>query len=145
MLIGEMAGARSPARRDTALVGTDLALSGGQVVIPLDPDFEHALVVLEGGVGVDATMVTPGSVAYVAPGPEELVLTAGGPSRLLLLGGTPFESPITIWWNFVGRSRDELARAGAEWDAGAPRFGETGSTMARIPAPRPWWTANPGG
>ncbi len=141
VLVGEVAGARSPARRDTALVGADLALAGGAAAVPLDPDFEHALVVLEGGVELGGRVVTPGALAYLGSGREELVLTAGEATRLLLIGGDPFESPITMWWNFVGRSREEMAEAAADWNAGPQRFGETGSALARIPAPRPRWLA----
>jgi redox-sensitive bicupin YhaK (pirin superfamily) len=137
VLVGEMAGARSPARRDTALVGVDLALPGGTAVVPLDPDFEHALVVLEGGVELGGRVVTPGALAYLRSRREDLVLTAGEATRLLLIGGAPFESPITMWWNFVGRSRDEMAEATADWNSGGTRFGETGSSMDRLPAPQP--------
>jgi quercetin 2,3-dioxygenase len=57
----------------------------------------------------------------------------------LLLGGVPFESPILMWWNFVGRTRAEFERAGADWNRGNDRFGETGSPLERIPAPpTPW-------
>ena len=137
VLVGEMAGARSPARRDTDLVGADLAVPGGTVAVPLDPGFEHALVVLDGGVELEGRVVTPGALAYVGIGREELVLTAGGATRLLLMGGVPFESPITMWWNFVGRSRDEMAEAAADWNSAGARFGETGSSMDRMPAPQP--------
>ena len=67
------------------------------------------------------------------------MLTATDPTRLLLVGGVPFESPVTMWWNFVGRSRDEVAEACRQWNAGSDRFGETGSAMGRIPAPAAPW------
>jgi hypothetical protein len=57
----------------------------------------------------------------------------------MLLGGAPFESPVVMWWNFVGRDRQELVEAGDQWNAGAERFGETGSSLDRIPAPPPPW------
>jgi hypothetical protein len=57
----------------------------------------------------------------------------------MLLGGTPFESPILMSWNFVARTRDEVDLATDEWNAGSDRFGDTGSPMARIPAPPPSW------
>ncbi len=30
------------------------------------------------------------------------------PTRLLLLGGPPFGEPIVMWWNFVGRTHEEI-------------------------------------
>jgi redox-sensitive bicupin YhaK (pirin superfamily) len=138
VLVGALEDATSPARRDTELIGVELRLAG-RTALPLEPGFEHALVVLEGAVLVEGVAVAPGELAYLGPGPDELVLAATGATRLLLVGGVPFESPVTMWWNFVGRSRDEVAAAGRQWNAGSDRFGETGSAMGRIPAPAvPW-------
>jgi quercetin 2,3-dioxygenase len=152
VLVGTFAGEESPARRDTPLVGVDLVLRGGDVGVGLDVGFEHALVVLEGAVvigghttGPDDRVdssgepVGPGHLVYLGPGHDELGLEPVGPTRVLLLGGEPFESPILMWWNFVGRSRDEIDEATRDWEAGAERFGETGSPLGRIPAPpTPW-------
>jgi quercetin 2,3-dioxygenase len=139
VLVGDLEGAASPARKDTELIGADLRLRRGTAVIPLEPGFEHALVVLEGAVEVDGRLVTPGHLAYLGRHRHELALVTSGASRLLVLGGSPFESPIVMWWNFVGRSRQEMAEAATEWNARGERFGETGSLMARIPAPPPPW------
>jgi quercetin 2,3-dioxygenase len=141
VLAGEVAGAVSPARRDTDLVGLDLRFRSGATEVPLVPSFEHALVVIEGAVRCEGRTVVPGQLAYLGPGRDELVLSASAEARLLLVGGEPFESPLAMWWNFVGRSRDELAEAGAQWNAGSQRFGDTGSLMGRIPAPPAPWTS----
>ncbi len=141
VLVGELGGTVSPARADTPLVGVDLRLHPGSVEVPLAVSFEHALVVVEGAVELEGRAIGPGEMAYVAAGRAELGLIAGGPCRLLLIGGPPVESPVAMWWNFVGRSRDELAEAGRQWNIGSDRFGETGSAMDRIPAPAvPWST-----
>jgi quercetin 2,3-dioxygenase len=139
VLVGELAGTASPARKDTALVGAELRLRPGSPLVPLEPGFEHALVVLAGAVEVDGQWVTPGHLGYLSPGRDELAIGTTEDSRVLLIGGTPFGSPVVMWWNFVGRSRQETADAASEWNAGAERFGETGSSMARIPAPTPPW------
>jgi redox-sensitive bicupin YhaK (pirin superfamily) len=143
VLVGAFAGAVSPARRDTELTGVELRLAA-RTALPLEPGFEHALVVLEGGARVEGVAVAPGELAYLGPGRDELVLTATDPTRLLLVGGVPFESPVTMWWNFVGRSRDEVAEAGRQWNAGSDRFGDTGSAMGRIPAPPVPWSERTG-
>jgi redox-sensitive bicupin YhaK (pirin superfamily) len=135
VLVGELDSAASSARRDTDHVGVDLQLRAGRVVLPARRDYEHAIVVLDGAVTVDSETVTPGHLAYLGLGRDELVLTAADPTRVLLLGGVPFESPIQMWWNFVARSRDELDAARADWNSGAERFGDTGSRLSRIPAP----------
>jgi quercetin 2,3-dioxygenase len=139
VLVGELAGAVSPARRDTPLVGVDAALQPGTGPWPLDPAFEHALVVLEGAVLAGDQLVRPGELAYLGIGRDQVVLSAAEPARLLLLGGEPFSEPVLMWWNFVVRSRDELDRAYRNWQADAPRFGRLRSPLARIPAPKPFW------
>jgi redox-sensitive bicupin YhaK (pirin superfamily) len=138
VLVGELAGARSPARADHPALGADLVV-GGAATVPLDPGFEHALVVLAGAVDVDGRRVEPGWLADLGRGRAEVGLAGGPGARALLVGGTPFEFAPVMWWNFVGRTRDEVATARADWAAGNDRFGPVGSPLARIPAPEvPW-------
>ncbi|MCU1692682.1 MAG: Pirin family protein [Frankiales bacterium] len=136
-----LVGGASPARADTALLGVDLALHGGLAALPLRPDHEHALVVLEGAVAVGETRVEPGRLAYLGTGRDELVLDADGPARAVLLGGEPFPEPVVVWWNFVGRSREEVGRAYEQWEdaGGEERFGRVPTRLPRVPAPRPPW------
>jgi redox-sensitive bicupin YhaK (pirin superfamily) len=140
VLVGSFATASSPARRDTPLVGVDAALEPGTGAWPLQPEFEHALVVLDGAVLVGDQAVRPGQLAYLGQGRAEVALAASDPTRVLLLGGEPFPEPILMWWNFVVRSRDELDRARRQWESGDLRFGRLRSPLPRIPAPPPFWT-----
>jgi redox-sensitive bicupin YhaK (pirin superfamily) len=137
--VGSFADAASPARRDTELVGVDVALWPGTGAWPLEPSFEHALVVLNGEVLVGEQVVRPGELAYLGQGRDQVALSAAHPARLLLLGGEPFPEPMLMWWNFVVRSRDELDRAYRHWQSDDPRFGRLRSPLARIPAPKPFW------
>jgi redox-sensitive bicupin YhaK (pirin superfamily) len=139
VLVGALADVESPARRDTNLVGVDVRLRRGRAEVPVASSFEHAVVVLEGTAWIDGRAVSTGQAAYASTGRHQLDLATEDGARLLVLGGVPFEAPVVMWWNFVGRSRLEVADAGAAWNAGDGRFGETGSPMARIPAPRPPW------
>jgi quercetin 2,3-dioxygenase len=152
VLVGELVGiaaGASSARRDTDHVGVDVQLRPGRTVLPLVADHEYAIVALEGAVDVSAqqsgsrTRVVPGELAYLGSGGEELELSAGEETRLLLLGGEPFESPILMWWNFVGRTHEEMTAAAADWNeptAAGARFGDPGSALARIPAPTTPWS-----
>jgi redox-sensitive bicupin YhaK (pirin superfamily) len=149
VLMGGFGGTSSPARADTALVGLELALQPGTTALPLRPDFEHAVVVLAGSVlvdgplvdgqVVDGPLVEPGKLAYLGEGRDELALTAREPTTAMLLGGEPFESPIVMWWNFVGRNRDEIAAAYADWDRHTTRFGRVASPLPPIPVEAPSW------
>jgi redox-sensitive bicupin YhaK (pirin superfamily) len=143
VLVGELDGAGSAARRDTDHGGFDLSLQPGRTVVPLRSDFEHAVVVFDGAVLVDGSVVEPGHLGYLTSGRDELVVEAQEPVRALLVGGLPFPSPIFMWWNFVARTREEAAAAGSAWNGGEARFGEVDSTLDRIAAPAPPWSGTP--
>lgn len=140
VIVGELGGVESPARRDSDHVGAELALRRGRTVVPVAAVHEHALVVLSGAVRVDGADVAPGHLGYAGPGRDELALDAAGDTCLLLLGGAPFPEELLMWWNFVGRTRDEIDRARVEWNGATERFGAVASPLRRIAAPRPAWS-----
>ncbi|MCW2704084.1 MAG: putative pirin-like protein [Blastococcus sp.] len=54
---------------------------------------------------------------------------------MFLLGGELFEEPRVMWWNFVGRSHEEIVEAQQDWMAGR-RFGLVGGCSSEpLPAP----------
>lgn len=139
VLVGELAGAASPARHDTPLVGADLSLRTGTTTVPVDPAWEHALVVADGAAEVDGTTVKPGELAYLEPGRSELGLHVADDSRVLLIGGEPFGETVLMWWNFVGRTREEIEAARADWNGHGSRFADVRTPLGRITAPgTPW-------
>jgi quercetin 2,3-dioxygenase len=139
VLVGELAGGRSPARRDTDHFGADIELRS-QATIPLRRDHEHVLVPLMGAVELEGRVVAPAQLVYLAPGRDAIQLQAPDPARLLLLGGVPFEEPILMWWNYVARTRDEITAAHAEWTARNDRFGVPPSPLSPIDVDPPPWT-----
>ncbi len=139
VLVGAFAGEESPARRDTDHVGVDLVLDPPGTVLPLRPECEYALIVLEGSVAVGDKLAEPGLLAYLGEGWDECRLEVRAPARALLLGGVPFPEPLLMWWNFVARNRDEVSEARRQWSAGDQRFGVVRSPLARIDVgPPPW-------
>ena len=140
VLLGAFGDLSSPARDDTELVGVELlGDSGGPTVLPLDPTFEHGVVVIEGRIELDGVPVGVDELAYLPNGAAHVTAATDGPARWLLIGGVPFEAPVQMWWNFVGRSRGEMVAAVDDWNAADGRFGEVRSDLARIPAPVPPW------
>jgi quercetin 2,3-dioxygenase len=116
VLMGELAGATSPARCYTPLVGAEITLSAGpEAQLPLRPDFEYAVLALDGAPTMDGTTLKPGPLLYLGDGRSSLRLAAGSPARVLLLGGEPFGERIVMWWNFVARDHDEIVEARADW------------------------------
>jgi hypothetical protein len=44
-----------------------------------------------------------------------------------------------MWWNFVGRTREEIDAAYASWARQDDRFGRVASSLPLIPAKAPHW------
>ncbi|HEX4901512.1 MAG TPA: pirin family protein [Acidimicrobiales bacterium] len=140
VLVGDLAGTASPARRDTDHLGADLQVRTGTTVLPLQRLHEHALVVVEGSVTVGGTPVSEGQLAYLGVDHDEVPVEAREPARAMLLGGVPLEDRLVMWWNYVARSQDEVSDAHRAWTAGATdRFGSVASPLERlVPDPPPW-------
>ncbi|MGH9114375.1 MAG: pirin family protein, partial [Acidimicrobiales bacterium] len=139
VLAGGLAGATSPARSDSDLVGADLELRPGITAVPLRADFEHALVVCVGTVTAAGHEVGPGQLACLGLRRSEIALSVVMPTRVMLLGGAPFDEPLVMWWNYVARNGKEIVAAHAEWASGSERFGRVASVLPRIVAPAPPW------
>ena len=58
------------------------------------------------------------------------------PARTILLGGPPFTEQIIMWWNFVGRTHEEIVEFREQWEASGDRFG-TGRGIRRRRRPHP--------
>ncbi|MGW7084190.1 pirin family protein [Streptomyces sp. NPDC054871] len=136
LILGTVDGATSPGTTYTPIVGADLALTrDADVRLPLNPDFEYAVLSMSGETRVDGVPVLPGSMLYLGCGRTELPLRAESDAGLMLLGGEPFDEELIMWWNFIGRSNEEIAQARADWME-STRFGEVkGYDGERIPAP----------
>lgn len=139
VLIGDFNGLSSPARHDTDLLGVDVVLRS-RIEVPLVSSHEHALIVLEGAVRVDGAVLVPGRFGYLGTGRVSLEMEALERSRVIILGGEPFEDPIMMWWNFVGRTREEIDRAYRSWSADDGRFGSVASDLLRIETQPPYWS-----
>ncbi|HEY9372809.1 pirin family protein [Streptomyces sp.] len=136
VILGELDGARSPGTTYTPIVGADLALTAGtETALPLEPDFEYAVLSMSGEAHVDGVPLLPGSMLYLGCGRTELPLRALSDAGLMLLGGEPFDEELVMWWNFIGRSHDEIRQAREDWSTGT-RFGEVkGYDGAPLAAP----------
>ena len=145
VFVGELAGSASLVRTFTAVVGAQLDLpAGARVDLPVDPRFEHGLLVDAGPAHLDGVELPPAHLGYAAPGRTSVRIAAGDtPVRALLLGGEPLGEPIVMWWNFIARDHDEIVALREQWQAeviggGAVdgRFGAVdGWTGRALPAP----------
>jgi quercetin 2,3-dioxygenase len=81
-----------------------------------------------------------GDLGYQSAGSSSLHLRNVGdrPARVLLLGGIPFTEELVMWWNFVGRSHDDIVGYRRLWEDGDDRFGAVRGyrgSVTRLPAP----------
>jgi len=143
VFIGSLGGSTSEARVFTELLGAQVDLAAGaSVTLPVDERFEHGVLLDAGELSVNGVDVPLSHLAYVPVG-EHVTLTAGATdARLLLLGGVPLGEQIVMWWNFIGRSHDEIVQFREDWQreviAGANprgRFGHVEYDGAPLPAP----------
>ncbi len=150
VLVGSLGdgAATSPARVAPGLVGADVVLDdGADVELGVDPAHEHALLTLSGpdhdgggGDGAGSPSRAAPALRYWAPGRSSLRLRHADGARQLLLGGVPQVDDLVMFWNFIGRTHEDVARARADWEdpeASAERFGAVPghSSAERIPSP----------
>ncbi|OBH27294.1 pirin [Mycobacterium sp. E342] len=141
VFLGELAGTRSPVRAFTPLLGAQIDLRvGARLEVGVDPMFEHGVLGDVGFVQVEDAALAAAELAYLGPGRSVLRLrnVGEGRARVLLLGGTPFTEELVMWWNFVGRSHEDIVVYRQLWEDGDDRFGAVHGyrgSLARLPAP----------
>ena len=139
VLAGEFMGHVAQTKTFNPLIGVEIRVRAGQTIeIPLNPAFEHGFMLAQGQITVNNTDIPVSGLNYLEKGPDSATLTAGDQdSIVLLLGGQPFGEKILMWWNFIGRTHQDIAKAREEWNAADPsRFpGFVDSIGGRIPAP----------
>ncbi|GAB3292993.1 pirin family protein [Epidermidibacterium keratini] len=145
VFLGELAGTSSPVLTHTPLLGAELRLGPhARLRLDLREDFEYGVLLDTGSVELDGIALHKADLACRETGPSSLELVAGEDgARLVLLGGPPFEEEIVMWWNFVGRTHEDIEKAREQWQAESERFGEVEGYVGkvdRLPAP-----ALPGG
>jgi redox-sensitive bicupin YhaK (pirin superfamily) len=134
LLIGELGGATSPSLSYSPMVGAELAVDG-PAVLPTRTDFEHGVLAIDPGVVVEGRPIGVSEICYLGGGRDSVRL--GGTGRAFLLGGAPFEEQLVMWWNFIGRSHQEIVAFRSEWNDGdSDRFGRVdGFRGDRLVAP----------
>lgn len=136
VFVGSLLGASSPITTFSPLVGAELRLDpGATVTLDVDPEFEHGLLVDSGAITLEGVTVEPTQLGYTGVGEHTLTMrnTGSTPARMILIGGVPFDEDIVMWWNFIGRSHDEIVRYRQEWESGADRFGRVDGYIGRDP------------
>lgn len=144
VFLGSLFGQTSPVTMWSDLVGAEITLAPGQRLdVEVNPEHEHGFLCDTGVlVSGDAT-AKPGEIVFHPAGPELLTVegSESEETRILLLGGAPFGEQIVMWWNFIGRSHDEVVGFRQDWQQeretdGGARFGTFPDEWAStLPAP----------
>ncbi|WP_395577019.1 pirin family protein [Streptomyces sp. BK79] len=139
VFLGSLVGRTSPVRTFTPLLGAEIVLAPrATLTIGVDGVFEHGLLVDSGDVRLFDTVLRPADLGYVPRGAETLTMVneTDAPARTILLGGPPFGEAIVMWWNFIGRSHEDVVKAREDWEASSERFGVIEDFPGgRLPAP----------
>lgn len=145
VFLGELLDVRSPVVTHTPLTGAELLLDAdAETVLEVPEGHEHAVLLDDGDVSVDGSRVDPGELAYLSPGRRAITLRSAAGARVVLIGGEPLGEEIVMWWNFIGRTREDIVAARDRWMAeisttvpeGDSRFGPFPEGQpAPLPAP----------
>lgn len=128
VFLGELLGESSPVTTHTPLVGAELRLDPDSTLeIEADRAFEHGILLDSGELHVAVADdehdgewldVAADQLLYLPTGAAKIRLRSGASgAHVLLIGGEPFGEQIIMWWNFIGRTHDDIVRARTDWQA----------------------------
>jgi redox-sensitive bicupin YhaK (pirin superfamily) len=118
VFLGALLGEVAPVRTYTPLLGAEITLPAGRTLeLPVNPAFEHGLLVDTGELRAGGVLARPGQLIDLPAGSRRLSIEAAParPARALLLGGEPLGESIVMWWNFIGRGHDEIVEYRERW------------------------------
>lgn len=138
LLVGSAFGMTAPAKVYSPMIGMNLKTDKSEKTdIQLNPDYEHAVLCLDGAITVEGEAIEPGTLLYLGLGKHSISMQCDQAAQLLLIGGKPFNEDILMWWNFVARAPQEVMQATEDWNQ-HHHFAEVKkSPLARLVAPDP--------
>ncbi|MGO1326107.1 MAG: pirin family protein, partial [Brevibacterium aurantiacum] len=151
VFLGELWGTRSPVATYSPLMGAEVRLRPGATIdLPINAEFEYGVLVDSGDITVEDVELPTNALGYTGVGLSVMRISnrAETDARLVIIGGEPFNEEILMWWNFIGRTHEEIAQYREEWQAEGDRFGavegyvgkggpgENADGLSRLPAPR---------
>ncbi|HRQ88771.1 MAG TPA: pirin family protein [Bacteroidia bacterium] len=120
VIAGVFDGHQGPAQTFTPIHLWEIRLSAGKFAqLPAEDGHTTALLVLEGGIGIDGNRrAGQGALAVFEREGSGLVVQATEDSRLLLMGGEPIGEPIVGQGPFVMNSKAEILQAFRDFQSG---------------------------
>ncbi|WP_156812849.1 pirin family protein [Corynebacterium ulceribovis] len=127
VFIGSLLGSESPVEVFTPLVGAEITLEpNADVEVAIDPTFGYGVLADSDGVELEGAAVPRTAIGYTGLNATALRLrnASGKPARVILIGGEPFAEEIVMWWNFLGRTNEEISQYRKQWQNRTERFGQ---------------------
>ena len=125
LLVGEYDTYKAPTLSFSSLVGLDITTHSNHALsLTLRPDFEYGIFIIEGDAIIGSQHSHRNELIYLGKGLTQVSLQLAANSHILLLGGEPLNESILMWWNFIGRTKEEITSAITEWNLGDSRFGK---------------------
>ena len=136
LFMGNWYGFKSPAKTYSEIMGAELRGGPLETTINLHPEFEYGILVDSGSLVINGFELLASQLHYITKGSSELTLKSNSDFRAILIGGVPFPEEIIMWWNFIGRTHDEIVQMREDWENQSSRFENfTDRIGGRIPAP----------
>ncbi len=115
---GSLGDSTSPAPYFSEILGLDVQVHSGETVaFEINPEFEHAALVLSSDCSFENQPLEERTLYYFGTRRESISFSSQRGGRVLLIGGLPFPETILMWWNIVARTPEEIAQARADWEA----------------------------
>ncbi len=136
VFVGEYEGLKSPAKIFSEMVGAELRSVKSEMKLQLNAEFEYGVLNVSESFEINGQTLSFGELAYIPVGTFDSLITSENSKHFLLLGGKPFGEKILMWWNFIGRTHEEIVAARELWNSHnqlIPDFKD--EINQRIPAP----------
>ncbi|HEY6806754.1 MAG TPA: pirin family protein [Pyrinomonadaceae bacterium] len=133
---GTVLGASSVSKHFCPVLGVDIAMNARSTLeLPLERSFEHAVLLMSGDAEIEGQPIDSLNLYYLGTNRSSVEFKSRDGARLVLIGGPPFPEKILMWWNFVGRTPEEIRQARSDWQS-HQRFGDVKAYQGpRLDAP----------
>lgn len=115
VIMGTLADQTSPAKSYSPIVGAEITLTANTAQFPLADELEYGVLSLDEAAVINGQALPALALLDLGIGNPTLTIEGRPGSKFLLIGGAPFKEEILMWWNFVGRSHEEIIQMREDW------------------------------
>lgn len=140
LFMGDLLERRSPATAHSPILGAEIHLEEGSIHLPLNSQWEHGVLVISPSASINGDIANKGQLFFSPIGSDSLSIevdpNTDSPVKVILIGGEPYREKFVMWWNFIGRSHEEIVKMREDWESRTNRFPAFADSLSdRVPAP----------